>query len=67
MNYKAGIVAAAMMLLLGPAALPGAADDSNPRSLFGDRAVLRAGQVAQGDYVAFEPHVESSAGQLRIR
>lgn len=60
MNYKAGIVTAAMVLLLGPAASLGVAEDSNPRSPFGDRAVLRPGQVVQGDYVAFGPHVEIS-------
>ena len=36
------------------------ADEASPRSRLGERAVLRAGQVVQGDYFAFGPHVEVS-------
>ncbi len=36
------------------------ADEASPRSPFSDRAVLQAGQIVQGDYVAFGPHVEIS-------
>ena len=36
------------------------ADEGSPRTPFSDRAVLRAGQVVQGDYFAFGPHVAIS-------
>jgi cytoskeletal protein CcmA (bactofilin family) len=36
------------------------ADESSGRELFERRAVLAAGQVVQGDYFAFGPHVEIS-------
>ncbi|MBP6263968.1 MAG: hypothetical protein KA426_12025 [Nitrospira sp.] len=36
------------------------ADEPAPRAPWKERAVLRAGQVVQGDYFAFGPHVEIS-------
>ena len=36
------------------------ADEASPRSPFSDRAVLQPGQVVQGDYFAFGPHIEIS-------
>jgi hypothetical protein len=36
------------------------AGDSSPRAPRNERAVLQAGQVVQGDYFAFGPHVEIS-------
>ena len=49
---------AATAVLLGTS--PVSAEQSDARSPLGDRAVLRAGQVVQGDYFAFGPQVEIS-------
>ncbi len=51
------MVAATAVLLGTP---PVSAEQSDARSPLGDRAVLRAGQVVQGDYFAFGPQVEIS-------
>lgn len=48
---------AATVVLLGT---PVFAEKSDGRSPIGERAVLRAGQVVQGDYFAFGPQVEIS-------
>ena len=51
------MVAATAVLLGTP---PVSAERSDARSPLGERAVLRAGQVVQGDYFAFGPQVEIS-------
>lgn len=48
----------AMAVIFGAA--PVSAEKSDSRSPLGERAVLRAGQVVQGDYFAFGPQVEIS-------
>lgn len=51
-----------LALLLSLCMLPvtALADESSSRAPWRDRAVLRAGQVVEGDYFAFGPHVEIS-------
>ena len=51
---------AVMVLMLWSGSTASMAEDAAPRSPWGGRAVLRAGQVVQGDYFAFGPHVEIS-------
>ena len=46
------------VLVVGVA--PALAEEPLDRSVLSERAVLRAGQVVQGDYFAFGPHVEVS-------
>lgn len=60
MNHMKTTVRAALVLLLCMASPSVFADESVPRSPLGDRAVLPAGRVVQGDYFAFGPHVEIS-------
>lgn len=50
----------AMLIALLSASALSYADESSPRASLGERAVLRAGQVVQGDYFAFGPHVAIS-------
>lgn len=50
----------AMLLILCLIAATVYADESSSRAPLSERAVLRAGQVVQGDYFAFGPHVEIS-------
>ena len=50
----------AMLMALLSASAPSYADESSPRTSLGERVVLRSGQVVQGDYVAFGPHVAIS-------
>ncbi len=49
-----------MVFLLWSCSTASMAEDTAPPLPWGGRAVLRAGQVAQGDYFAFGPHVEIS-------
>jgi hypothetical protein len=51
-----------MVMLLILCMLPATAQADEPlsRAPWKERAVLRAGQIVQGDYFAFGPHVEIS-------
>jgi len=49
-----------LVMVMGLGAAPVFAEKPDARSPLGERAVLRAGQVVQGDYFAFGPHVEIS-------
>ena len=60
MNVRDAIGSTALVLLMCAATPVAFADDAVSRSPWGDRAVLRAGQVVQGDYFAFGPHVQIS-------
>ncbi len=60
MNLKNVFGSTALVLLMCAPSPAAFADSAGPRSPWGDRAVLRAGQVVQGDYFAFGPHVEVS-------
>ena len=60
MNTRDTIGWAVVLLFLWVASPAVFAEDSVARSPLGDRAVLQAGQVVQGDYFAFGPHVEIS-------
>lgn len=60
MNTRDVIHRIVMALLISTASPVAFADDAVPRSPWGDRAVLRAGQVVQGDYFASGPRVEIS-------
>lgn len=60
MNLIGAITSLALVAVMGLGVEPVAAEQSDARSPFGDRAVLRSGQVVKGDYFAFGPHVEIS-------
>ncbi len=60
MNLILAIRCLALVTMMALSVEPVAAERSDVRSPFGDRAVLRSGQVVQGDYFAFGPHVEIS-------
>ena len=60
MSVTTTTVRVVMALMLWSGSTASMAEDAAPRSPWGDRAVLRAGQVVQGDYFAFGPHVEIS-------
>lgn len=60
MNTRDTIGWAVVLLFLWVASPAVFAEDTVARSPLGDRAVLQAGQVVQGDYFAFGPHVEIS-------
>ena len=49
-----------MLLLLCMLPATAQADEPSSRAPWKERAVLRAGQIVQGDYFAFGPHVEIS-------
>ncbi|MBA2484514.1 MAG: hypothetical protein H0V35_00160 [Nitrospira sp.] len=49
-----------MLMVVLSASAPSYADEFSPRASLGERVVLRAGQVVQGDYFAVGPHVEIS-------
>ncbi|CAE6761336.1 polymer-forming cytoskeletal protein [Nitrospira defluvii] len=60
MNVRDAIGSTVLVLLICAPSPAAFADDAVSRSPWGDRAVLRAGQVVQGDYFAFGPHVQIS-------
>ncbi|HQV47438.1 MAG TPA: hypothetical protein PL109_13450, partial [Nitrospira sp.] len=49
-----------MLLILCMLPATAQADEPSSRAPWKERAVLRAGQIVQGDYFAFGPHVEIS-------